>query len=949
MQRFVTAVVKHETNTFSPVPTPLSAFGRYAPQHGPVSGEAALDAYRGTATPVGAFIDLARERGASLAFPIAANATPGGCPEDSIIELAAEKIIAAVREGCDALFLDLHGGMVTPGFDDPEGELLRRIRTVVADLPIAVSFDFHTNLSRLTMDNASVITGYRTYPHVDQYETGRRAGTTLLRSLDGKVRPRMVWHSLPILSHLNRQTPSRQPMKDIMDRAIAAEASGEVLNASVLGCFPLADIPFVGMHAIVVTDDDAAAGVALLNELMHMAWDRRAEFVYETEPVAASIARARTLGEGPILLADHGDVAGSGGSTDVMDVLEETMRQGLDDACAGPFWDPAAVARMVEAGAGANVSLAVGGHTDFPAIGLRGKPLALSRAGEAHHRRQVRGDRAHGDGHPAGPGALRGARHRQGRDPLQRGPPRALRRRLLHPRRHRSREEALHPDQVAAAFPRRLRAHHPPRGDGLGSRHHLVGLLDLSLETGAAADLPPGCGRAGEPAGACRGVRVSAASGRALALAADGAERSVECLRDLVRVPSLTGEEGAAQAHLCEHLRCLGAHTEVLPVDMRALFERFPDVAQYPTHWQHDLILPYEQLPSFEALERSGLEDVLNYRDRPNVVATFRGTGGGRSLILNGHIDTVTVEPREAWTRDPFSGAIEDGLMYGRGTSDMKGGLMAAVMAMTYLREAGVDLAGDVIVQSVVNEEHAGNGTLDLVRRGYRADAAIVLEPTNNRIAVSHPGGLYWEVTVPGIVRSPGARWDGERMDGVSAIEKLPGIIDALLAVERGYNAVPNDDPMEAGRAPFALTIGKVSGGHYETATAGEATLRGGGYFSPVVGDVRDVMGRFRSAIRGANEADDFLRENPARLAFLHHDDSTRQSPQIPVAMHAGEVVGHRGGLAKPCAGPFACDMRHLVNQGGSRPSSSDRAPSPRRTSPTSTSSSMNTWSASGT
>jgi len=218
---------------------------------------------------------------------------------------------------------------------------------------------------------------------------------------------------------------------------------------------------------------------------------------------------------------------------------------------------------------------------------------------------------------------------------------------------------------------------------------------------------------------------------------------------------------------------------------------------------------------------------------------------------------------------------------------------MAAVMAMTYLREAGVDLAGDVIVQSVVNEEHAGNGTLDLVRRGYRADAAIVLEPTNNRIAVSHPGGLYWEVTVPGIVRSPGARWDGERMDGVSAIEKLPGIIDALLAVERGYNAVANDDPMEAGRAPFALTIGTVSGGHYETATAGEATLRGGGYFSPVVGDVGDVMGRFRSAIRGANEADDFLRENPARLAFLHHDDSTRQSPQIPVAMHAGEVVGH--------------------------------------------------------
>ena len=378
MQRFVTAVVKHETNTFSPIATPLSAFGRYGPQAGPVSGEAALEAYRGTATPVGAFIDLARERGATLAFPIAANATPGGMPGDDLIEFAAEKIIAAVHEGCDALFLDLHGGMVTPGFDDPEGELLRRIRMVAPDLPIAVSFDFHTNLSQLTMDNATVITGYRTYPHVDQYETGHRAGTTLLSSLDGNVRPHMVWHSLPILSHLNRQTPSRQPMKDIMDRAIEAEASGQVLNASILGCFPLADIPFVGMHAIVVTDEDPEAGVALLDELMAMAWERRQEFVFEDEAVAASVTRARTLGEGPILLADHGDVAGSGGATDVMDVLEEVIRQGLEDVCAGPFWDPAAVTRMVEAGAGTNVNLAVGGNTDFPSISLRGKPLQLS-------------------------------------------------------------------------------------------------------------------------------------------------------------------------------------------------------------------------------------------------------------------------------------------------------------------------------------------------------------------------------------------------------------------------------------------------------------------------------------------------------------------------------------------------------------------------------------------
>ena len=120
-----------------------------------------------------------------------------------------------------------------------------------------------------------------------------------------------------------------------------------------------------------------------------------------------------------------------------------------------------------------------------------------------------------------------------------------------------------------------------------------------------------------------------------------------------------------------------------------------------------------------QALVASGLTDRLNYRNRPNLVAVLRGTGGGRSLILNGHIDTVTVEPREQWTRDPVGAAIEDGRMYGRGTSDMKGGLMGAVMALTYLREAGVRLPGDVIFECVVNEEHAGNGTLDL--SAYRA------------------------------------------------------------------------------------------------------------------------------------------------------------------------------------------------------------------------------------
>lgn len=403
----------------------------------------------------------------------------------------------------------------------------------------------------------------------------------------------------------------------------------------------------------------------------------------------------------------------------------------------------------------------------------------------------------------------------------------------------------------------------------------------------------------------------------AIERARKNAARSVEALAQMVRIPSLTGEEGAAQADLAARLRALGAEVTSEEPDVRAMFERFPDVAQYPTHWQHDLILPYDELPTWPALQASGLETVLNYRGRPNVVGVFRGEGGGRSLILNGHIDTVTLEPRAQWTKDPFGAEIEDGRMYGRGTSDMKGGMAAALMAMTFLREAGVPLAGDVIYQSVVNEEHAGNGTLDLVRRGWKADAAIVLEPTNNTLSVGHTGGLYWQVTVPGVPRSPGARWRDGVQDGVSAIEKLPLVIEALLAMEREYNAMTSDDPLERGRAPFSLVIGRIQGGHYETVTAGEVLVKGGAYFSPHVGTIGEVMRRFTAVVAEASTRDPWLREHPPRVQFLHHDDSCRQPVDIPIAQAMGALLERRGGQGRVRPGPFCCDMRHLVNQGG--------------------------------
>lgn len=408
-------------------------------------------------------------------------------------------------------------------------------------------------------------------------------------------------------------------------------------------------------------------------------------------------------------------------------------------------------------------------------------------------------------------------------------------------------------------------------------------------------------------------ARSTATLEGALATAKAQRQRSVEQLAQWVRIPSLTGEEGAGQVHMRALLAEAGAEIDESEPDVEAMFAAHPDVAQYPTHWQHDLILPYGDLPTFPALRASGLTNVLNYDGRPNLVGTWRGEGGGRSLILNGHVDTVTIEPRADWTRDPFGAEIADGLMYGRGTSDMKGGVMAALMAVTYLREAGIRLRGDVSLQVVVNEEHAGNGTLDLVRRGFRADAAVVLEPTSNTIAYSHPGGLYWQVTLTGVPRSPGARWNGTELEGLGAIDALPPVIEALLGLERNYNA----DTPTGQKAPFALTIGRVSGGHYETSSAAHAELKGGAYFAPALGSIADVMASFRAAIDEANRTDPRLVRHPAKLEFLHHDDATAQSPELDVARVMGSVLANRGGDGTAHPGHFCCDMRHLVNQGG--------------------------------
>src|ERR1700692_2609839 len=161
--RLLIAMMKHETNTFSPVPTPLARFG-HGP--GPPCGEAPVEAYRGTGSGLGAYLDLAEREGAEIVLPIAAGASPSRPVEDAAYEHIAGIICDTVAKGgFDGIMLDLHGAMVTESFEDGEGELLRRIRAIDAQTPISVAYDMHANLYAAMIEYSPVVAGYLTNRH----------------------------------------------------------------------------------------------------------------------------------------------------------------------------------------------------------------------------------------------------------------------------------------------------------------------------------------------------------------------------------------------------------------------------------------------------------------------------------------------------------------------------------------------------------------------------------------------------------------------------------------------------------------------------------------------------------------------------------------------------------------------------------------------------------------
>lgn len=372
--KILIARLNHETNTFSPVPTPLEAFE-------PRFDADAYRAQKGMRTAMSAFIELAEAAGAELVTPVSAAANPSGRVDAAAYDALCGRIVEA-SAGCDAILLDLHGAMVAENSVDGEGDLLVRVRAAAPGAPIGVALDLHGNITQKMVEHADVMAGFQTYPHIDMYETGERAGRLLLAMVRERQRHVVLWKRLPLMSHTLRSTTLSGAMRQAVESACAAEAGG-VAAVSVFAGFALADIEAPCVSVVVTSVDTPSARAqarAALDAIAEQIWAARSGFTYSSEPLGASLARAQAAAEHagrPVLLLDHGDNCMSGGTCDTMDVLEAALAQGLNDIAVGPLCDPEAVRILARAGVGAEVELALGNKIPLASIGVTKQPVVL--------------------------------------------------------------------------------------------------------------------------------------------------------------------------------------------------------------------------------------------------------------------------------------------------------------------------------------------------------------------------------------------------------------------------------------------------------------------------------------------------------------------------------------------------------------------------------------------
>lgn len=311
--------------------------------------------------------------------------------------------------------------------------------------------------------------------------------------------------------------------------------------------------------------------------------------------------------------------------------------------------------------------------------------------------------------------------------------------------------------------------------------------------------------------------------------------KAIELLQNLVREKSVSGNEAGAQKIVTNYIQNLGL-----------VIDRFE--------------------PSIEELNKSShfISERTSFEESPNIVAILKGTGNGRSIILNGHIDVVPEGEISSWERHPYSGEIVGNRLYGRGTTDMKGGNVAALFAIEAIKKCNIPLKGDIYFESVIEEESGGAGTLATILRGYVADAVLIPEPTKMKIFPKQQGSVWFRVKVKGKVAHGGTRYEG-----VSAIEKSIMVINHINQLEKVRNTRLLDDPLYKNvPIPIPINIGKINGGTWPSSVSDLVTLEGRLGVSPNE-TIEEAKLEITRWLKTLSLIDDWFIENPVEIEFF--------------------------------------------------------------------------------
>ncbi len=261
----------------------------------------------------------------------------------------------------------------------------------------------------------------------------------------------------------------------------------------------------------------------------------------------------------------------------------------------------------------------------------------------------------------------------------------------------------------------------------------------------------------------------------------------------------------------------------------------------------------------------SGISHGRDLSNMPVLVGRLGGKGQGKSLILNGHYDVVPAGIIENWKHDPFKGEIEGNKIFGRGTNDMKGGIAAMIQATKIVLKSGVELKGDLIVQTVPEEEATCMGTLACCQKGYTADAAIIPEPTDMKVLVAVRGNLYGKITVlgrAGHAEMPQPHWtDG---GAVNAISKASKIIEALEELTEEWRTRPNTQHKYL--SPDAIIPTVIHGGEWPVTYPEKVEIQFGTMFVP---NTKNKLEEIEEKLKSVANNDSWLKAHPPILEVL--------------------------------------------------------------------------------